>query len=664
MKGTAITTVGTATLVAVLTLAVLAEPALAAQGGHLPVAVLGIGLDDLNPLKWVGEGLGKAKDVVLGPLKLGAKEIAHLIGTIVLAILDMLIPDWVVTAGPKVIAWIVEVENWGRSNGTIYRSINGLQDTLKWIGIALMTSGGTWSALRVVAGHEALEDVLRAWATALFGIVLFRWAWGEGVAVTNAITELILTQPGVASGLTGLVAVVGGTSIASSGGLVLPLLMIVAVIVFIGLLAAKTMLLIVGALVYVTGQFAFALRVWPAGPAILKAWSSLATAVFLIPLAWTLIFAVGGVMIVDALRAGAGGVIELNVGQVFQAWMLAIAAIMTIIAAIKAAQAIFGMAKMAPLALISSMGSGTILSSGGAGRSSAGSGKTTDLPLGAGSAGQAAQSLRSNSERSMDSANGEAPVVGNKQNLKVQVAQLAGTYVGGPAGGAAAAAVTQHISKDDQQPGESSGENGPSGAAEAVPSPGGAPSPAEGVTQTVDAAAQAATEPADTGPPSPADSASESPDPSATDAGGPSPEIPNDSPPAGPATPSDPNTNAPSAQPQPPIPTGATAATSHVNGNGATTTTPPASGVPAEQAAQAVAGAPAAPAAANRSVAGLPADDASQAFGAAPQPASNGGGQPSKTQQIASQPDRPERQPAPPVATAPQRPQTGGGGDE
>lgn len=103
---------------------------------------------------------------------------------------------------------------------------------------------------------------------------------------------------------------------------------------------------------------------------------------------------------------------------------------------------------------------------------------------------------------------------------------------------------------------------------------------------------------------------------------------------------------------------------SHVNGNGATTSTQLASGVPAEQAAQAVAGAPAAPAAANRSVAGLPADDASQAFGAAPQPASKGGGQPTKTQQIASQqPNRPERQPAPPVADAPQRPQTGGGGD-
>lgn len=668
MSGTATTTLRTATLVAVLATAVLADPAAAAQS-HLPIA--GIPIPDLNPIDWVGDGLGKVKDVVFGTFKMGAKEIGQLIGTIVVAILDMLVPDWVVDAGPKVIAWIVEIENWGRSGGQIYSSINSLQGTLKWIGITLMTTGGTWSALRVLAGNEAVEDVIRAWAIALFGILLFRWGWGQATQVTNSITEVVLIQPGVAKGLTGFVGVIGGgAALAAGGGLVLPILMILAAIVFVGLLAAKTMLLIVGALVYVTGQFAFALRVWPAGHAILRAWWSLAAAVFAIPLAWTLIFAVGGVMISDAVRAGAGGVIEMNAGKVFQSWMLAIAAVMTIVVAIKAAQAIFAMAKMAPLALVSSIGGGGLSGAGAAAGAGSSSGKTT----GGRSAGQAAQSLRSSSERSMDSAATGDALAAGKQAATVRVAQAAGTYFGGPAGGAAAGAVAQRVT------GGSSGSD-PTGAEDAggaaVESNAGSPGTVDGSPQTpvdavtepgtaavaetttsVDPAAVAAQSEGGAGAQG-AITSGDDPEPNPQHpAAGPQPETPGATgAPTNGSAPADPATPAAALAAQAPEPSSA------ATGSPAAGTS--IAGLPAEPAAAEQAtngGPPAAPAAADRSIAGLPVGDARSAFGIpdTSRQQSNGSGPQNAGRPAPEPPQQPQR-PQRPQAPDPEQP---GGGEQ
>ena len=55
---------------------------------------------DLFPVDdWLGDGIKKAGDVVLGPLKLGAKEIAQLLATIVGALADLLVPKSLVRAG-------------------------------------------------------------------------------------------------------------------------------------------------------------------------------------------------------------------------------------------------------------------------------------------------------------------------------------------------------------------------------------------------------------------------------------------------------------------------------------------------------------------------------------------------------------------------------------
>ena len=56
---------------------------------------------DLFPVDdWLGSGLKAAGDVVLGPLKVGAEEIARLLVTIVGALADLLVPKSLVKRGP------------------------------------------------------------------------------------------------------------------------------------------------------------------------------------------------------------------------------------------------------------------------------------------------------------------------------------------------------------------------------------------------------------------------------------------------------------------------------------------------------------------------------------------------------------------------------------
>src|SRR4051794_41668393 len=64
---------------------------------------------DLFPVDdWVGGGLKKAGEVVFGPLKFGAEQIARLLATIVGALADLLVPKSLVRAGVDAIRWLVQ----------------------------------------------------------------------------------------------------------------------------------------------------------------------------------------------------------------------------------------------------------------------------------------------------------------------------------------------------------------------------------------------------------------------------------------------------------------------------------------------------------------------------------------------------------------------------
>src|SRR4051812_25098243 len=65
---------------------------------------------DLFPVDdWLGDGIRKAGGVVLGPLKIGAGEIARLLVTIVGALADLLVPKSLVRAGVGGVRWLVQL---------------------------------------------------------------------------------------------------------------------------------------------------------------------------------------------------------------------------------------------------------------------------------------------------------------------------------------------------------------------------------------------------------------------------------------------------------------------------------------------------------------------------------------------------------------------------
>ena len=89
---------------------------------------------------------------MLGPLKLGAEEIARLLATIVGALADLLVPKSLVRAGLDGIRWLVQLPPVGTPVG---RSTGGrrvrmphlveLREVLTWIGVTLLPLG-SWSS--------------------------------------------------------------------------------------------------------------------------------------------------------------------------------------------------------------------------------------------------------------------------------------------------------------------------------------------------------------------------------------------------------------------------------------------------------------------------------------------------------------------------------------
>ena len=122
---------------------------------------------DLFPVDdWLGDGIKKAGDVVLGPLKLGAKEIAQLLATIVGALADLLVPKSLVNAGLDGIKWLVQLPPVGadatpaagRAATVRMPHLQELRDTMTWIGVTLLPLGLVVSAGRAFLAPTADGD--------------------------------------------------------------------------------------------------------------------------------------------------------------------------------------------------------------------------------------------------------------------------------------------------------------------------------------------------------------------------------------------------------------------------------------------------------------------------------------------------------------------------
>ena len=302
---------------------------------------------DLFPIDdWIGDGLKAIGDVVLGGLKFGAREIAKLIGTLVVALADLLIPKSLVKAGVNGIKWLVQLPPLGAAGGvdTLGAAapvrmphLAELRGTLTWVGLTLLplqiVIAGGRAMLSPTRDGDSPADVLQRVIAAGIGLLAFEWLWGALTHLVGLITTGLLSLPWVATGIERMLEtlVIGaGAGSAVAAEFVIPLILVVAGGALLALLLLRIGLEVVAALVYAIGGIAIGLSPSSFGHRLLQAWLFAATAVFVLPVLWTIVFVCGAALMLDSgPSAGRGGfgsfVAQLyNVGAALVVFMVAI----------------------------------------------------------------------------------------------------------------------------------------------------------------------------------------------------------------------------------------------------------------------------------------------------------------------------------------------------
>lgn len=338
---------------------------------------------DLFPIDdWIGDGLKSVGKVVLGPLKLTAGAIAHLLGAIVAALADLLIPKSLVNAGLGAIKWLVELPPLGASPtapegvASVHMPhLHELRDTLTWVGLTLLplqvVLAGGRAFLSPSAYGDAPTEVLQRTIAAAIGLIAFDWLWGALTELVQRITTMLLSLPWVADGVKRMLQslVIGGASgTAVASEFVVPLILTIAGGVLLALMLLRVGLEVIASIVYVTGGLALGLSVSGAGHRLLQAWMVAAAAVFLLPVLWCVVFVTGAALMVDAGSTGQSGFGDF-VGQLYNVG----AAIVTFGLAIKLARATLGHAgtAIAGLAATARIGGLGALRAAGGGASGA-----------------------------------------------------------------------------------------------------------------------------------------------------------------------------------------------------------------------------------------------------------------------------------------------------
>jgi hypothetical protein len=316
---------------ALAVLLLLATPSSAMADPGLGVAIPG------NPIPGaLGDGVKAITGVFVGGFEWTTEVAGKFIINTLGGLVDLLIPDSWARQGMSIMQWVVAVPNYaahvggpGGSGGYAFAGINDLRDLFVWVGIALLPLSLTYASTRAIFGlgdHVAMPVV----RTLVIGVVLisYTWLWGQIAAVCNQITKAILGVPTVADGISKLFElVVGGGVLVGGLPLIGLLVMGAAGAALLALIFVKVLLILVGALVYVTGPLMIGVAPTERGEAAARAWLTLASGLFLLPVLWATVFAIAALLMNDS--TGAGSIIGTNsdLGKILGSLVLALAAI-------------------------------------------------------------------------------------------------------------------------------------------------------------------------------------------------------------------------------------------------------------------------------------------------------------------------------------------------
>ncbi|HEX8157212.1 MAG TPA: hypothetical protein VF526_07480, partial [Solirubrobacteraceae bacterium] len=278
----------------------VASPAVAATPGALLAPPIG-GL------------LGDIAHAVLGGVDWTVNVAGDFIMNLLGGLVRVLIPRSWIWEGLSIIAWLVAVPDYtaqvtSPGGGQAYgiAGVNALRGLCTWFGMAvaplclLFATSRAWSG----QGDHVAAPLTRVFVAGV-GVLSYTWLWAQLVALTNQITTAILGIGAVTIGIQKMIELlIAGGALAGLPfiGLVL---MGVGAVGLLALIFVKVLLVLVGALSYVTGPLMPGIAATQRGDAIARAWLSLTGALFALGPLWALVFALSAVLINDAGSAGA-----------------------------------------------------------------------------------------------------------------------------------------------------------------------------------------------------------------------------------------------------------------------------------------------------------------------------------------------------------------------
>jgi hypothetical protein len=290
----------------------------------------------IDPFGWV-------KDQVLGGLDWGVDQAAGFVTNLLAGIADALIPDWLAKEALNFVAWVVSVPNYAAggdgAGGYAFGGVNTLRGVLTWVGVTLIPLTLTVAIGRAslgVGNDHPIAPFTRALSSIAL-VLLYPFLWTQLATGANELTRSIIRIPAVEQGLNKQFEFIVGAGALRGVPMLGALLLLIAAALLIGLVVLKLMILVAGALLYVTGVLMPGIAATERGHAITQAWITATVGLLAIPVIWTVVFAIGALLMNDAgtaagAVAGSGKLKELIGGL-----MLAVGSIAATAVALKIA---------------------------------------------------------------------------------------------------------------------------------------------------------------------------------------------------------------------------------------------------------------------------------------------------------------------------------------
>src|SRR3954452_4637342 len=270
---------------------------------------------------WISSGLSTVGGVVLGGLRIGARDVARLIAAVVTALADLLIPKSFVRAGLDGVRWLVQlppvgtaVDASGVAGPVRMPHVQQLRSTLTWIGVTLLPLGLVLTAGRAFLAPgleaESPSEVLGRALVAGLGLVVYDWVWGALTRLVALLTDALLSLPWVTDGVRRMLqalVVGGGAGAAVAAGFGVPLVVTGAGLGVVGLLRGGVGVEVAAALVCGLGGVVLGLSVTGFGRRLLAGWVIAAGAIVVLPLLWTVVFVTGAALMLDTSSNGGHG---------------------------------------------------------------------------------------------------------------------------------------------------------------------------------------------------------------------------------------------------------------------------------------------------------------------------------------------------------------------